>query len=227
MAVTERSKLNWLRAAMLGANDGIVSIAALVVGVAGATQDEKIILVTGVAGLVAGALSMAAGEYISVSTQRDAERSYIRREKRLLKNDPDGALQQLADHYEGKGISKSISMKVAKELTAHDALGAHLEVEFGLDEDDLTNPWHAALASAVSFSAGGLIPLIAILLPPVNIRVAITYVSVIIALALAGYVSAKLSDASVARAIRRVVIGGTFAMTVTYLIGHLFGVNIG
>ncbi len=212
---------------MLGANDGIVSIAALVVGVAGATQDEHIILITGIAGLVAGALSMAAGEYISVSTQRDAERSYIRREKQQLKTDPDGALQELADHYAEKGLSKSVAAKVAKELTAHDALAAHLEIEFGLDEDDLTNPWHAAFASAVSFSAGGIIPLIAILLPPINMRVAVTYVSVIIALALAGYISAKLSDASVKRAIRRVVIGGTFAMTVTYIIGHIFGVSIG
>lgn len=224
---SEKSKLNWLRAAVLGANDGIVSIAGLVVGVAGATQDEHTIMITGVAGLVAGALSMAAGEYVSVSTQRDAERSYVRREKRQLKNDPEGALKELEEHYAGKGLSRPVAVKVAKELTAHDALGAHLEIEFGLDEEDLTNPWHAAFASAIAFTGGGLIPLIAILLPPTNLRVPVTFVSVIVALVLAGYTSAKLSDANMARAIRRVVIGGTFAMAITYLIGHLFGVAIG
>lgn len=224
---SEKSKLNWLRAAVLGGNDGIVSIAGLLVGVAGATTDEHTIMITGVAGLIAGALSMAAGEYVSVSTQRDAERAYIRKERHDLKTDPEGELQELTDHYIGKGLSKGVAAKVAKELTAHDALAAHLETEFGLDEEDLTNPWHAGFASAISFTVGGLVPTIAILLPPVNLRVPVTFVSVGLALMLAGYVSAKLSDASVPRAMRRVVLGGVFAMAVTYAIGHLFGVAIG
>lgn len=224
---TEKSKLNWLRAAVLGANDGIVSIAGLVVGVAGATRDEHTIMMAGIAGLVAGALSMAAGEYVSVSTQRDAERAFIRKERHALKTDPKGELQELADHYMGKGLSKPVAEKVAKELTAHDALAAHLETEFGLDEEDLTNPWHAAWASAISFTVGGLIPMIAILLPPVGLRVPVTFVSVIIALLLAGYISARLSEADVARAMRRVVLGGAFAMAVTYAIGHIFGVAVG
>lgn len=223
---SEKSKLNWLRAAVLGANDGIVSIAGLVVGVAGATNDRHTIIITGIAGLVAGALSMAAGEYVSVSTQRDAERSYIRKEKHQLKNDPDGALKELEDHYKAKGLSDAVAKKVAKELTEHDALGAHLEVQFGLDEEDLTNPWHAAFASAVSFTIGGLIPTIAIILPPVSARVPATFASVIITLLLAGYTSAKLSDADPKRAMRRVVLGGTFAMAVTYAIGHIFGVAV-
>lgn len=224
---SEKSKLNWLRAAVLGANDGIVSIAGLVVGVAGATGDRHTIMITGIAGLVAGALSMAAGEYVSVSTQRDAERAYIRKERHQLKSDPEGALKELEEHYKGKGLSAPVAAKVAKELTAHDALAAHLEVQFGLDEEDLTNPWHAAFASAVSFTVGGLVPTIAILLPPESVRVPITFASVILALLLAGYTSAKLSDANIARAMRRVVVGGAFAMAVTYLIGHLFGVAVG
>lgn len=224
---SEKSKLNWLRAAVLGANDGIVSIAGLVVGVAGATGDRHTIMITGIAGLVAGALSMAAGEYVSVSTQRDAERAYIRKEKHQLKSDPNGALKELEEHYVGKGLSAPVAAKVAKELTAHDALAAHLEVQFGLDEEDLTNPWHAAFASAISFTVGGLVPTIAILLPPESARVPVTFASVILALLLAGYTSAKLSDANIARAMRRVVVGGAFAMAVTYLIGHLFGVAVG
>ncbi len=224
---SEKSRLNWLRAAVLGANDGIVSIAGLVVGVAGATQDVQAIAMAGIAGLLAGALSMAAGEYVSVSTQRDAERSYIRKERRMLKNDPEGALQELIGHYQERGLSKALATKVAKERTAHNALAAHLEIEFGLDEDDLTNPWHAAFASAISFTVGGLIPLAAILLPPVNLRVPVAFVSVMVALLIAGYISAKLSKANIGRAVRRVVVGGAFAMLVTYVIGHLFGVAVG
>lgn len=224
---TEKSKLNWLRAAVLGANDGIVSIAGLVVGVAGATRDVNTIATAGVAGLVAGALSMAAGEYVSVSTQRDAERAYIRKEKHDLKVDPEGELQELIEHYESKGLSKSVAKKVAQELTAHDALAAHLETEFGLSEDDLTNPWHAAVASAVSFTFGGLIPVVAMLLPPESLRVPVAFVSVLIALVLAGYISARLSEANAGKAIRRIVVGGAFAMAITYVIGHIFGVTIG
>lgn len=224
---SEKAKLNWLRAAVLGANDGIVSIAGLVVGVAGATNDTQAIATAGIAGLVAGALSMAAGEYVSVSTQRDAEKAYIRREKRQIKNDPEGALQELVDHYLSKGLSKPVAVKVAQELTAKDALAAHLDTEFGLDQEDLTNPWHAAWASALSFTTGGLIPIVAILLPPVTWRVPLAFASVVAALLLAGYISARLGEANIRRAMSRVVVGGVFAMAVTYIIGHLFGVAVG
>ena len=224
--MTEKSKLNWLRAAVLGANDGIVSIAALVVGVAGATNDIKAISTAGIAGLLAGALSMAAGEYVSVSTQRDAERVYISKEKRELKEDPEGELEELTNFYQEKGLKRSTAKKVALELTEHDVVAAHLEAEFGLSENDLTNPWHAAIASAISFVSGGLIPIVAIIIPPSNIRIAVTFVAVVVALILSGYLSAVLSEADKARAIRRVVIGGTFAMIITYGIGLIFGVSL-
>lgn len=223
--MSEKSKLNWLRAAVLGANDGIVSIAALVVGVAGATNDIRTITTAGVAGLLAGALSMAAGEYVSVSTQRDAERAYISKEKRELAEDPEGELEELVQYYRGKGLKRDTAKKVASELTERNVLAAHLEAEFGLSEDDLTNPWHAAIASAVSFVSGGLIPIIAITMPRSNIRIAVAFVSVIAALAITGYVSAKLSEANVMNAIRRVIIGGTFAMIVTYAVGTLFNIT--
>ncbi len=223
--MSEKAKLNWLRAAVLGANDGIVSVAALVVGVAGATNDLKIIATAGVAGLVAGALSMAAGEYVSVSTQRDAERAYIKREKRELRDDPEGELEELTQYYRDKGLKHATAKRVALELTEHDVLAAHLESEFGLSEEDLTNPWHAAFASAISFTTGGIIPIAAILIPPSGLRIGVAFASVLAALAVTGYISAKLSDASVANAIRRVAIGGTFAMVVTYIVGTIFGIS--
>jgi VIT1/CCC1 family predicted Fe2+/Mn2+ transporter len=223
---TSKSKLNWLRAAVLGANDGIVSIAGLVVGVAGATTDHSIIATAGIAGLVAGALSMAAGEYISVSTQRDAEKSYISKEKAELAAHPKEELQELISAYKEKGLTTDTATKVANELTANDALRAHLEMEFGLDEDDLTNPWHAAWASAISFTLGGLIPLVAILSSPQAVSIWVTFISVIVALALTGYLSALIGGAPTRRATIRVILGGTAAMLVTYGIGVIFGVAI-
>lgn len=223
---TSKSKLNWLRAAVLGANDGIVSIAGLVVGVAGATDDTNVIATAGIAGLVAGALSMAAGEYISVSTQRDTERAYIAKEKAELTQHPKEELQELADAYKEKGLSAHTAMKVAKELTEKNALRAHLDMEFGLDEDDLTNPWHAALASAVSFTIGGLIPIATILGFSQDSRVIATFISVAIALGATGYISAIIGGAPAMRATVRVVFGGALAMLVTYGIGVLFGVTI-
>ncbi|MDQ3094127.1 MAG: VIT family protein [bacterium] len=223
---SEKSKLNWLRAAVLGANDGIVSIAGLVVGVAGATDNLSTITTAGVAGLAAGALSMAAGEYVSVSTQRDAEKAYIKKEKRELREDPEGELQELVQYYRDKGLKTETATKVAAELTKHDVLAAHLEAEFGLVEEDLTNPWHAAIASAIAFTFGGMIPLAAILIPPENLRVQITFISVLLALSLTGYVSAGLSFADRGKAIKRVIIGGSFAMAITYFIGRLFGVAV-
>lgn len=223
---SHKAQLNWLRAGVLGANDGVVSIAGLVVGVAGATHDIKILATAGIAGIVAGALSMAVGEYVSVSTQRDAERAYIKQEKKQLKSDPKGALEELVGAYVDRGLSEKTALVVAKELTKKDALGAHLEVEFGLNEDDLTNPWHAGIASAVSFTFGGLIPIAAVLLPPQNLRVPIAFAAVIPALVITGYVSAKLSNADTKHAIIRVVFGGSLAMIITYIIGHIFGISV-
>ncbi|MBP7820619.1 VIT family protein [Candidatus Saccharibacteria bacterium] len=219
------AKLNWLRAAVLGANDGIVSIAGLVVGVAGATDSRNIIVTAGVAGIVAGAISMAAGEYVSVSSQRDTERAYIEKERLELQNDPDGELLELASIYQAKGLKKETALTVAKELTERDAFAAHLDAELAIDPNDLTNPWHAAIASALAFLSGAIIPLLAITLPPSSVRVPITFASVILALAITGIISAQVGGANKAKATLRVVIGGALAMLVTYEIGQLFNIN--
>ncbi|MBF6240652.1 VIT family protein [Nocardia otitidiscaviarum] len=219
------SKLNWLRAGVLGANDGIVSTAGLVVGVAAATTDATNILTAGVAGLTAGAISMAAGEYVSVSTQRDSEKALLAKEKRELAEQPDYELAELTDIYRAKGLSAETARKVAEELTAHDAFAAHAEAELRLDPDELTNPWQAALSSAVAFTVGALLPLLAILLPPVSWRIPVTFAAVVVALAITGSVSARLGGGNPRRAVLRVVIGGALAMAVTYGIGQLAGIS--
>ncbi|MBL1078138.1 VIT family protein [Nocardia sp. 2] len=219
------SRLNWLRAGVLGANDGIVSTAGLVVGVAAATTDTSNILTAGIAGLTAGAISMAAGEYVSVSTQRDSEKALLSKEKRELAEEPDYELRELAQIYQDKGLSPATARKVAEELTAHDAFAAHAEAELGLDPEELTNPWHAALSSAVAFTCGALLPLLAILLPPVSWRIPVTFAAVLVALAITGSISARLGRSSRRRAIMRVVIGGALAMLVTYGIGQLADVS--
>ena len=219
------SKLNWLRASVLGANDGIVSVAGIVAGVAGATDNAQIILTAGMAGLIAGAISMAAGEYVSVSSSRDTERALMKREKYELENDPKGELEELACIYESKGLSHDTAMRVAKELSKKDAYAAHFDVELGIDPDDLTNPWHAAFASAISFTIGAFIPLIAVILSPEPLKIPVTFISVIIALIITGTVSAKVGKAPVLRAVVRVVIGGAIAMVVTYGIGRLFNLS--
>ena len=217
------TRLNWLRAAVLGANDGIVSTAGLVVGVAGATTDSRAILVAGVAGLVAGAISMAAGEYVSVSTQRDSEQALLAKERRELAEEPEEELAELADIYVGKGLTHELAMEVAEQLTAHDALGAHAEAELGIDPDALTNPWHAAWASMLAFTAGALLPLLTISLSPEAARVWVTGLSVVVALALTGWASARLGQSPAGRAVVRNVSGGVVAMVVTYGIGALVG----
>jgi vacuolar iron transporter family protein len=217
------ARLNWLRAAVLGANDGIVSTAGLVVGVAGATTDSRAILVAGVAGLVAGAISMAAGEYVSVSTQRDSEQALLAKERRELAEEPEEELAELADIYVGKGLTHELAMEVAEQLTAHDALGAHAEAELGIDPDALTNPWHAAWASMLAFTAGALLPLLTISLSPEAARVWVTGLSVVVALALTGWASARLGQSPAGRAVVRNVSGGVVAMVVTYGIGALVG----
>ncbi|MFC9766754.1 VIT family protein [Rhodococcus jostii] len=220
------SRLNWLRAGVLGANDGIVSTAGLVVGVAAATTERSAIFTAGFAGLAAGAVSMALGEYVSVSTQRDTERALLSKERRELTETPDAEFEELVAMYEAKGLSVDTARTVARELTDHDAFAAHVDVELGIDPDDLTNPWQAAGSSALSFTLGALIPLLAILLPPVHLRIPVAFVAVLVALALTGAVSAALGGAQRTRAVLRVVLGGALAMIVTYGIGQLVGASI-
>ncbi|MET8759219.1 VIT family protein [Lentzea sp. NPDC004782] len=221
------NKMNWLRAGVLGANDGIVSTASLVVGVAGATTDKAQILVAGLAGLFAGALSMASGEYVSVSSQRDAERAVLAKERQELREMPEEELEELQKIYEQKGLDEATAKEVAKQLTAHDALAAHAEAELHIDPDELTNPWGAAIASFISFTIGALLPLAAIILSSATLRVPVTVVAAVLTLALTGFVSARLSGAPRQRAIIRNVVGGLIAMGVTYGIGALVGQSIG
>jgi len=221
------SKLNWLRAGVLGANDGIVSTAGIVVGVAAATIERAPILTAGAAGLAAGAVSMALGEYVSVSTQRDTERALLSKERRELRQDPTGELDELAALYEAKGLSPDTARSAAEELTKHDALAAHAEVELGIDPEELTNPWLAAVSSALAFTVGALLPLVAILLPPTDLRIPVTAAAVLVALTITGAVSARLGGAEVPRAIMRNVVGGALALAITYAIGHLVGGVIG
>ncbi|GLI28040.1 membrane protein [Agromyces rhizosphaerae] len=220
------SRLNWLRAGVLGANDGIVSVAALVVGVAAATTDTAAILIAGVAAVLAGAISMGLGEYVSVNSQRDTERALIAKEKWELEHMPEQELAELAELYRAKGLSSDTAERVARELTAHDALAAHLEVELHIAEDELTNPWHAAGASALSFTIGAVLPMLAILLPPPEWRIPLTFVAVVVALAITGWLSAWIGGSPRPRAILRVTIGGALALAVTYAIGALLGVSV-
>ncbi|WP_285027035.1 VIT family protein [Plantibacter sp. ME-Dv--P-122b] len=218
-------RLNWLRAGVLGANDGIVSVASLVVGVAGATTDSAPLLAAGVAGLVGGAISMALGEYVSVSSQRDSQRALIAKERRELSDDPEAELAELAGIYEAKGLQPTTARRVAEELTAHDPLTAHLEAELGITEDAVVSPWAAAGASALAFTIGALLPLLAILLPPPEVRVPITFVVVLIALALTGFTSARIGGNPALRPTVRVVVGGALALAVTFAIGTLLGTS--
>jgi VIT1/CCC1 family predicted Fe2+/Mn2+ transporter len=221
------NRLNWLRAGVLGANDGIVSVAGIVVGVAGATTDNTAIVTAGVAGLVAGALSMAGGEYVSVSTQRDTELALLRQETFELKTMPEAEERELAEIYEQKGLSPELAAQVARELTEKDALQAHADAELRIDPDNLTSPWQAAGASLVSFFVGALLPLIAIALPPVSWRVWTCAAAVAVGLALTGLISARLGDADVRRAVIRNVGVGALTMLVTYYVGVVFGTTVG
>jgi len=216
-------KLNWLRAGVLGANDGIVSVAGIVVGVAAATAERGPIFTAGIAGLTAGALSMALGEYVSVSTQRDTERAILDKERWELANLPDRELDELTAIYQSKGLSRDLARQVAVQLTAKDALTAHAEVELGIDPHGLTKPWQAASASFVSFAVGALVPLLAILVPGAGWRVPVCFVAVVVALALTGQISARLGDAAAGPAIARNVGVGALAMAVTYGVGVVVG----
>ena len=221
------TRLNWLRAAVLGANDGIVSTAGVVMGVAGATDDSGAIVIAGIAALTAGALSMGAGEYVSVSTQRDSEKSLLTLEAVELERMPETEERELAKMYEGKGLSSETAAQVARELTEHDALRAHADIEFGIDPDNLTNPWHAAWASMLAFTVGALLPLLIVAFVPDGYRVPVTVVSVVAALALTGFVSARIGYSPRLPAVLRNVSGGLLAMGVTYLIGMFAGVQLG
>jgi VIT1/CCC1 family predicted Fe2+/Mn2+ transporter len=219
------AKLNWLRAAVLGANDGIISVAALVVGVAGAVNSGSHIFITGIAGLMAGALSMAVGEYVSVSSQKDTELALLAKERQELEDYPREELKELIGLYEKKGLSKETAEKVASELTEHDAIAAHAEAELGLSVKERTNPWYAAFASAASFTIGALIPLLAIVLPAPDARVSFTFGAVFVALVVTGIFSARMSGAHILPVTFRVVAGGLLTMLTTFGIGTLFGMS--
>jgi VIT1/CCC1 family predicted Fe2+/Mn2+ transporter len=220
-------RLNWLRAGVLGANDGIVSVAGIVVGVAGATSARGPIFTAGLAGLVAGAVSMALGEFVSVSSQRDSQDALLAQETRELAEFPEQELAELAAIYQAKGLSEPTARTVAAELTAHDVSAAHLDAELHLDPDDLANPLQAAAASAASFIVGALLPLVAILLPPAGWRVPVTFVAVLVTLGVAGAISARIGGSATRRAVLRVVGGGALGLAFTYGVGNLFGTAIG
>jgi VIT1/CCC1 family predicted Fe2+/Mn2+ transporter len=207
------TRLNWLRAAVLGANDGIVSTAGVVMCVAGATDDS-------------GALSMGAGEYVSVSTQRDSEKSILHLEATELQQMPQTEERELAKMYVDKGLSPATAEQVARELTQHDALRAHADIEFGIDPDNLTNPWQAAWASMLAFTVGALLPLLVVAFVPDGVRVLVTVLSVVAALALTGFVSARIGLSPRLPAVLRNVSGGLLAMGVTYLIGMYAGLHL-
>lgn len=219
------SRLNWLRAGVLGANDGIVSVAAIVVGVAGATTETGAILTAGAAGLVGGAISMALGEYVSVSSQSDSQKALIEKERRELEEQPEEELAELAAIYQSKGLSADTARTVARELTEHDALSAHLSAELNIGEADIVSPWHAAFASAIAFIAGAILPLLAMLLPPENVRVPLTFAAVLVALAATGSLGAWIGGGSQSRAAVRVVTGGALALAATFAIGNLLGAS--
>ncbi|SBS72076.1 VIT1/CCC1 transporter family protein [uncultured Microbacterium sp.] len=219
-------RLNWLRAGVLGANDGIVSTAAVVVGVASATSDSLPVLLAGAAALVGGAISMALGEYVSVSSQRDSERALIAKERRELAEEPEEELEELVGLYEAQGLRPETARLVAVELTEKDALRAHLSMELNIDQQDVVSPWHAALASGIAFTIGALLPLATVLLLPHPARIVWTFVAVLAALALTGYVAAWIGGSSRGRAVLRTVIGGMLALGATFAVGTLFGATI-
>jgi VIT1/CCC1 family predicted Fe2+/Mn2+ transporter len=210
---------------VLGANDGIVSVAAVVVGVAGATSSIAPIVTAGVAAVVGGAISMALGEYVSVSSQSDSHQALIDAQKKQLIDNPEQELAALTDLYLAQGVTATTARQVAVELTSHDALSAHLSAGLHLDQTDLVSPWHAAFASAGAFLTGAILPMLAILIPPEAWRIPVTFAAVLIALAVTGTASARFGGSSPRRATVRVVFGGALALVVTYVIGSLLGTS--
>ena len=219
-------KSNWLRAAVLGANDGILSTSSIAIGVAAASEFREPVILATLAGLVAGALSMAAGEYVSVSSQTDVEKADIEREKVELAEMPEIELQRLTEIYEQRGLKKETALQVAKELTAHDALGAHIRDELGINEISQAKPLQAALASGASFTVGGALPFFVTLFLPVKNMEYFLYGLAILFLAFLGALAAKTGGSSVSKAVLRVTFWGTIAMVLTALVGHVFGVQL-
>jgi len=217
---------NWLRATVLGANDGIISISSLAIGVAAASTTREPILLATVAGLVAGAISMAAGEYVSVSSQTDIEKADIEREANELKEMPELEMQILAQIYERRGLKKETAAQVAKELTESDALGTHIRDELGINEISQANPIQAAMASGASFTVGGILPLLVALFAPVGPMEFLLYGFTIFFLILLGTVSAKTGGSSIAKAVFRITVWGTIAMGLSAFVGYLFGINV-
>lgn len=222
---TTNSKLNWLRASVLGANDGIVSVSSVIVGVAGATSEKGFIVTAGIASLVAGAFAMAVGEYVSVSSQRDTEMALLEKERLEILNEPEKELLELTEIYRAKGLSFETAKRVAEELTQNDAYAAHVDAELGIDPNDLTNPMHAAYASGVAFFCGAIIPLLAVFFSPASVRLSVIFISAVFALFVTGGLSAYVGGTHKGKAIVRVVVGGIIAMVVTFGIGKLFGVT--
>jgi VIT1/CCC1 family predicted Fe2+/Mn2+ transporter len=219
-------KSNWLRAAVLGANDGILSTSSIAIGMAAASEFREPVVLATLAGLVAGALSMAAGEYVSVSSQTDVEKADIDREKLELEEMPEIELQRLADIYVERGLKKETALQVAQELTAHDALGAHIRDELGINEISQAKPLQAALASGASFTVGGALPFLVTLFLPVKNMEFWLYGLAILFLAFLGALAAKTGGSSVTKAVLRVTFWGTIAMVLTALVGHFFGVQL-
>jgi vacuolar iron transporter family protein len=217
-------RIGWLRAAVLGANDGIVSTASLVLGVAAAGADSKSILTAGIAGLVAGALSMAAGEYVSVSSQADTERADLARERQELATAPESEHRELTAIYVGRGLDKALALQVATQMMARDALGAHLRDELGMSEELGARPVQAALASAATFAAGAVLPLLVVLVVPPSAILWAVAVSSLLSLVLLGLLSARTGGASMRTAVARVTFWGALAMAITAAVGALFGV---
>lgn len=223
---TSGNELNKLRAAVLGANDGIVSTAGIILGVTGAAASKETVLLAGIAGLVSGAISMAAGEFVSVSSQRDSEKAFLERSRKRLKNGGATNAQELTDLYVEKGLSEKTAAQAVKELGQKQTLDVELEKELGIDPDDISSPWAAAITSALSFTAGALIPLLAVVFAPDSIRLPITVFAVLLSLVLTGTLSARAGQANQLRAALRVVVWGIGAMAITYAIGHLIGISL-
>ncbi|WP_343604432.1 VIT family protein [Fluviicola sp.] len=221
------NRIGWLRAAVLGANDGILSTTSLVIGVAAASTGREPVILSALAGLVAGALSMAAGEYVSVSSQSDIEHADLHRERKALTETPEEELIELADIYEKRGLSKELAMKVAEELTRHNALDAHARDELGINEITQPRPFQAAVSSGLSFLAGGILPLCVAFWAPVRDMIYFQYGFAIIFLAILGAISARSGGVSPWKPVMRLCLWGTAAMCVTAGIGYLFGVNAG
>lgn len=219
-------RIGWLRAMVLGANDGIISIAALLLGMAAADATRSTLLTAGMAGLVAGAVSMALGEYVSVASQRDSEHSDIAKETWELKHQAEMELEELTAIYQARGLTEPLAREVAVQLTEHDALAAHLRDELGISADDLARPMQAAGSSAVAFMIGGVIPMVAASLASISVRIGAILGVTVVALIALGFTGAKAGGAKPGRPILRVLIGGAAAMGFTMLVGKLFGAAI-